>query len=259
MNYPDGLFGWVDMTSTDVQAAKDFYSALFDWTYEDMPTPMGVAYTQFSLDGKLVAGLGPLPTDMASAGIPSMWNSYALVSDADSVLDKVEAAGGKVVMPAMDVMDQGRMAMMADPAGAVVGLWQPRAHQGAEVFNVPGSLTWNELQSRDVDAAMPFYADVLGWVWQDGPSPDYHLATIPAKEGDDKTNAGAMNMPPGVPADVPSYWMVYFAVSDCDATMARALELGGSQLFPAMSMGPGRFGGLTDPTGAVFAVGSFGG
>lgn len=256
MKHPEGLIGWVDLVTTDTARAARFYGELFDWTAEEMPTPMGVNYTQFSRDGQLVAGMGPLPPDMAAAGRVSSWNSYAIVADADAVVARVAAAGGAVVMPPMDVMDQGRMAMIADPSGATLGLWQPDSHQGAEVFNVPGSLTWNELQSLDVEAAKAFYADVLGWVWEDGPEGGYSIGTVPAKESEDKSNAGAMAMPPNVPEGVPSFWLVYFAVSDCDAAMAAAEELGGSVLFPAMEMGPMKFGGLVDPTGATFAVAS---
>lgn len=257
MRHPEGLFGWVDLSSTDPASAKEFYGELFGWTYADMPTPMGVDYTQCSKDGKLVAGLGPLPPDMAAAGVPSTWNSYVIVSDADAACSRATVAGGQVVMPAMDVMDQGRMAMLADPSGAVVGLWQPGTHQGAELFNVPGALVWNELQSRDVQAAKPFYAEVFGWVWEAGPTGGYSMAILPAKNGPDKSNAGAMAMPPGVPDEVPSFWMVYFAVDDCDAALAKAPELGGTILFPAMQMGAGRFGGITDPTGASLAVGTW--
>lgn len=257
MRYPEGLFGWIDLTTSDVAAAKEFYSGLFGWSYADLPTPMGVPYTQFDLDGQRVAGMGPLPSDMSAGGMPSFWSSYIITADLDAAVDRVQAAHGEVIMPAMDVMDQGRMAMVSDPSGGIVGLWQPMAHEGADVFNVPGALTWNELQSRDIDAALPFYADAFGWVWDDGPNPGYFVASLPAKPGEDKTNCGAMAMPPGVPDEAPSFWMVYFAVADCDATMALAQELGGSVLFPTMDMGPSRFGGLIDPTGGMFAIASY--
>lgn len=256
MRHPEGLFGWVDLSTSDVPAAKEFYTRLFGWTYQDLPTPVGIDYTQFYLDGQLVAGAGPLPPDASAAGMPSMWNSYAIVADADAVLAKVAPAGGTVLMPGMDVMDQGRMAMFADPSGAPMGLWQPKEHQGAEVFNVPGTLTWNELQTRDLDGAKPFYTEVLGWEWQAGPNPGYDIAMLPTKLGDDKSNAGALTMPPGVPAEAPNFWMVYFAVADAGATVAKALELGGSELYPLMTMESMSFGGVIDPTGAVFSVAS---
>jgi predicted enzyme related to lactoylglutathione lyase len=176
---------------------------------------------------------------------------------ADAALAAVPAAGGTVTMPAMDVMTEGRMAMIADPSGAVVGLWQPRDHGGAEIFNVPGTLTWNELQTRDLAAATPFYAAVFGWRWQPMDDSDYLIAMLDTKEGDDKSNCGAMPMPAMAPPEAPNAWSVYFAVADCDASVARAVELGGSVFLPAMPMGPGRFAGIADPTGAMFLLGSF--
>jgi uncharacterized protein len=258
MRYPDGLFGWVDIMTRDPQRATEFYEGLFGWTHIDQPTPMGPPYTQFFKDGELVCGLSPMMPGVPES-VGAFWNSYVIVADADATLAKVEPAGGTVTMPAMDVMDQGRMAMVMDPTGASVGLWQPAAHQGADLFNAPGSLTWNELQTRDTDAALPFYEKVFGWQWVDGPDQGYYLATLPAKDGEDKTNAGAMTTPPGVPDEAPNVWMVYFAVDDCDTSMAAAQELGGQVFLPAMDMGPGRFGGLVDPTGGMFLVMAFSG
>ena len=254
MRYPHGLFGWVDLSSTDVDAAKAFYTGLFGWTTEDIPTPMGPAYTMCRLDGATVAGIGPQPPGMA--GAPSAWSSYVMVDDADAICAAVPAAGGAVLMPAMDIMSQGRMAMVQDPSGAVCGIWQPRDHDGADVFNVPGALTWNELQSRDVEPAKAFYSEVFGWRWED-PMEGYSMAILDAKEGDDKSNGGAMAMPPDVPEQVPSYWAVYFLVEDCDASVARATDLGAGVIVEPMQMGPGRFAGITDPTGAALFLGNF--
>ncbi len=258
MRYPNGLFGWVDLMTRDTTRAGEFYEALFGWTHVDQPTPMGVPYTQFFKDGQLVCGMSPM-----MPGVPdhvgAFWNSYVIVEDARATADRAAAVGGTVMMAPDQVMEQGTIAMLADPGGAMVGLWQPDQHQGADVFNVPGSLTWNELQTRDLEAALPFYATVFGWEWVDGPDDGYKIANLPAKPGDDKTNAGAMAMPPGVPAEAPNTWMVYFAVDDCDVSMAMAQELGGEVFLPAMQMGPGKFGGLIDPTGGMFLLGAFGG
>jgi len=260
MRQPHGLFGWVDLTTNDVPAAKAFYEGLFGWESTDMPTPMGPAYTMCRKDGKLVAGIGPMPPDMAAGAAPPMWTSYALVENVDEVLAKVVPAGGFIVMPAMDVMTEGRMAMIGDPSGAVVGLWEPHDHQGAELFNSHGAVTWNELQSRNRDAAMAFYTEVLGWSWvpmENTGGPEYFVAEIAAKEGDDKSNGGAMSVPDSAPAEMPSMWFVYFAVDNCDNSVDDALKLGGSLFFPAMEMGPGRFAGVTDPSGGMFMLGSF--
>lgn len=257
MRLAHGTFGWVDLQTTDVAAAKDFYSGFFGWTYEDMPTPMGVDYTMCYLDGQMVTGMGPQPPTMTAAGAPSMWNSYVFVEDADAIGRAAEATGGSVLVPAMDVMDSGRMLMIASPDGAAVGVWQPYDHQGAEVFNEPGALTWNELQSRNLDAALPFYSEVFGWRWERQPMDmDYYIAHIDGKP-DDTSNGGAMHMPDGVPLDAPSMWIVYFAVGDCDASAAAVAGLGGELFMPPMEMGPGKFAGANDPTGAMFFFGSF--
>ena len=256
MRYPNGLFGWADVMTRDPGRAIEFYEGLFGWTHVDQPTPMGPPYTQFFKDGQLVCGLSPMMPGVPEE-IGAFWTSYVLVEDADAAAAAAEAAGGTVTMPPMDVMDQGRMAMLSDPTGASVGLWQPAAHQGADVFNVPGAMTWNELQTRDIKAALPFYEKVFGWEWVDGPDSGYYVANIPAKEGDDKSNAGAMTTPPGVPDEAPNVWMVYFAVEDCDTAMAAAQGLGGEVFLPAMEMGPMKFGGLIDPTGGMFLLGSF--
>ena len=257
MRLAHGTFGWVDLQTSDVVAAKDFYSGFFGWTYEDLPTPMGVDYTLCYLDGQMVSGMGPQPEAMAVAGASSLWNSYVIVEDVDAIAEAAEAAGGVVVMPAMDVMESGRMAMIAGPDGAVVGAWQPKENQGAEVFDHPGALTWNELQSRNLGAALPFLSEVFGWRWErESIEIEYHVGHVDAKV-DDTTNCGAMNMPEQVPPSVPSLWVVYFAVGDCDASAAAVPGLGGELFMPPMEMGPGKFAGANDPTGAMFFFGSF--
>jgi hypothetical protein len=256
MHLPHGLFGWVDLMTTDVPACKAFYGALFGWTSVDMPMGPDYAYTQFHKDGKLVAGLGPMPP--GGPEMPVAWSSYVIVEDAEAILAAVPAAGGQVISPVMEIMSQGRMAMLADPSGAVVGVWQPQEHQGAELFNAPGSLTWNELQTRDLGSAMAFYSQVFGWTWSEGPDGSgYQMASVPLPDAEPRMNCGAMTMPPGVPAEAPSFWAVYFAVEDCDTSLALAQSLGGSVFLPAMDMGPGRFGGVIDPTGGMFFLGHF--
>lgn len=257
MKLKQGQFGWVDLSTTDVAAAKAFYAGLFGWQYEDMPTPMGVDYTMCRVRDKLVAGLGPMSPGMLDVGAPSTWNSYVIVKDVDEVAARTVEAGGAVVMPAMDVMTAGRMAMVAGPDGAVLGLWQPVEHQGAELFGEPGSLAWNELQSRDLAAGMRFLSDVLGWRWEpQGEAMDYHICHVD-DSGADSGNGGAMNMPDGVPPEAPSMWVVYFEVTDCDDSVRRLTELGGELFLPPMQMGPNRFAGGADPTGAMFFFGSF--
>jgi uncharacterized protein len=260
MRYPNGFPGWVDLTTSDQAGATTFYTSLFGWTAQDMPTDAGPTYTMMRLDGQTVCGLGPQPPDMQAAGAPSVWNTYVLVGDVDEIVAATPDAGGQVLMPAMDVMTQGRMAMVADPSGAVLGLWQPQDHQGADVFNEPGTVTWNELQTRDIAACLPFYEELFGWRWEHtvAGGTDYSVAHLDAKgsaaEGVDTSVAGAMPMPPGVPDEAPSSWGVYFAVADADDVVARARTLGGSVMVEPMQVGVGRLAMLADPQGAMLYV-----
>ena len=255
MRLTPGTFGWADLLTTDVAAAKKFYAGLFGWTYEDLPTPVGVDYTMCYVDGEMVSGLGPQPPLMAASEAPPVWNAYVFVEDADAVASAAEAAGGTVVMPAMDVMESGRMVMVAGPDGAVIGAWQPLEHQGAELFDQPGAVTWNELESRDLSASRDFLSEVFGWQWErQRGEMEYWVAHV---EGTTDDVAGAMNMPEVVPPSAPSMWVVYFGVADCDVSAGHVSELGGSLFLPPMEMGPGRFAGASDPTGAMFFFGSF--
>ncbi len=244
-SYPPGTPSWVDLSSPDVAGAKAFYGALFGWQATEGSPETG-GYCMFQKRGKNVAGLGPI----MSEGQPPSWMTYVSVDDAGATMAKVTAAGGTTIVAPMDVLDAGRMAVFIDPTGAALALWQPAAHRGADLANEPGAFTWNELQTRDTDAAKSFYRTVFGWGahTQDGP-----MAYTEWKRGDD-TVGGMMDMPAEVPPQIPAYWLVYFAVDDCDASAAEATTLGGAVLVAPMDVEPGRFAVLSDPTGAIFAV-----
>jgi hypothetical protein len=245
--YGDGVPSWIDLASPDVEASKAFYTALFGWAAETAPVPEAGGYTLFTLRGKQVAGVGPV----MSPDQPPAWTTYVNESDADGTAKKIVDAGGSLMMPPMDVMDQGRMAIFADPAGAVLGLWQPAAHTGAQLVNEPGAYCWSELAARDPEGAKEFYATVFGWEPSDesmGP-----MEYTEFKVGG-QSIAGMFPINESMPADMPSYWGVYIAVADCDATVATATTLGATVVVPAMDIPIGRFAGLKDPHGAVFSV-----
>ena len=248
--YKHGVPSWVDLGTTDVEGAKAFYAGLFGWTSEDLPTDMGVPYTMFSKNGKAVAGAGPLPPDMAAQGVPPMWNSYINVDSVDETIAKVEAAGGGVSMPAMDVMTSGRMAFVTDPTGAAIGLWQAGDHIGAELVNESGALTWNELMTDDAAAAQQFFADALGW--------DAQIDEIPQgtyiyfKVGEDAI-AGMMEKTPDM-GSMPNYWNIYFAVDDCESDAAKIAELGGTLIAQPFDTPFGKMAVAQDPQGAMFSI-----
>lgn len=254
MLHPPGLFGWVDTFTSNPERATDFYTGLFGWEAYDRTDQLGAHYTQFFLEGQLVAGLSPLPPEMAAEGILPQWVSYVLVDDVDAACQASRAAGGQVMMAPMDVTDQGRLANIMDPSGGFLGVWQPYEHQGADVFNVPGALTWNELQTRDLAAALPFYEQVFGWIWVEGTVPGYKVAQLPGKPGDDKTNAGAEDMPPNVPEEIPAVWQVYFAVTDAVGAAEDALALGGKIFVPPRQTATSTVAGILDPNGGRFMV-----
>jgi predicted enzyme related to lactoylglutathione lyase len=241
-----GTPSWVDLSSPDLSGAKAFYGALFGWTATE-GSPEAGGYCIFQKHGKNVAGLGPI-MDPAQ---PPAWMTYVSVQDADATMAKVTAAHGTVLVAPMDVLDVGRMAVFTDTTGAALAIWQPRSHIGADLANEPGTFTWNELQTRDTAAATSFYRAVFGWgadTRQDGP-----MSYTEWKRGDDSVG-GMMDMPAEVPPQIPAYWLVYFAVDDCDASVTQATGLGGATLLAPMDVAPGRFAVLSDPTGAVFAV-----
>ncbi len=243
--YDHGVPCWVDLGTPDVEAAIAFYGGLFGWSATVGPPEAG-GYAIAELKGKPVAGLGP----QMNPG-PPFWATYVNVTDADAITPLVTANGGSVIAEPFDVMDVGRMGIFVDPTGAVFSVWQAKAHIGAGLVNEPGTLSWNELVTTDIDAAKPFYKAVFGW---DADTQGAPPNTYTEWKLNGRTIGGAMPKPPMMPAEVPSNWGVYFAVDDTDASVAKAGELGGSTIMPPMDIEPGRFAVLSDPAGAVFNV-----
>src|SRR5690349_20964636 len=157
-----GVPNWVDLATADLDDAIRFYTALFGWTAEISGDEFG-GYTTFLLNGLPVAGAGPL----LGEGQPTAWSTYIATADADAVAARVEAALGKVLVPPFDVMDQGRMAAFLDPSGAPFSVWERGTMRGAEAYDIPGALTWNELNTRDLSGALAFYGSVFGWAFRE--------------------------------------------------------------------------------------------
>ncbi|MFZ5472297.1 MAG: VOC family protein [Myxococcota bacterium] len=244
-----GTFCWVDLNTTDPVAAKRFYSELFGWKTEDLPTPAG-PYTMLRIGNDDVAALSALSAEMKKAGARPSWTSYVLVKDLEETTRKVTGAGGKVVMPPMEVMDVGRMAMIQDPTGATLALWQAKKHAGAKRVNEPGALCWNELNTRDLGKAGKFYETVFGWKQK--------LSETPVKyvefQAQEKSIAGMMELGKEL-AGVSPHWQVYFEVKDIDASAQRIKSLGGKILVEPRDIPKvGRFAVAQDPQGAVFSL-----
>ncbi|MEV6066392.1 VOC family protein [Nocardia sp. NPDC052001] len=249
-SYDPGVPNWVDLATPDIAASSNFYGELFGWQANSSPDPQYGGYTMFTLagtEGNEVAAAMPIMME----GQPPAWTTYVNVLDVDATVKAVQAAGGQVFMEPMDVPEQGRMAVFADTRGAVIAAWQAYDFKGAGIVNEPGSYCWSELNCRDIDAAKAFYADVFGW---ESSTAEFGSTTYTEFKVGGNSIAGMMQMDENWPADVPSHWMVYFAVADTDAIVAKTTELGGSVAVPPTDIPIGRFSVLSDPQGAHFAV-----
>lgn len=251
-SYDAGVPSWVDLMTVDQDSAIAFYCDLFDWQAMKSGPEMG-NYAMCMKGDQPVAGIGPIPDGSA---MPAAWTTYISVDDADAVAAAAIAAGGQILAPVMSVEGAGhkagRMAIVADPAGGVFGIWEPNEHRGSGLANEPGSFTWNELLSRDPQASREFLGSLFGYEWErmaGVEEMDYYTAKLGGRPV-----AGVMIVPPMIPADVPSYWNTYFAVADTDDTVARAVANSGTLLQPAFDSPFGRMAVLADPQGAAFSV-----
>jgi len=247
-SYAPGTPCWADMGSPDIEATKTFYTSVFGWTANEGGPETG-GYVIFNKGDSPVAGAGP----HMSEDQPTVWNTYFATDDAAATQQRIEAAGGKVLMNAMDVMDLGRMGLYTDSVGTVFGVWQKGTFAGAAVANEPDSITWNELQVRDLDSAKEFYQQALGLTAKRSEiAGDLDYAEF--QVGGRTVAGGISTATPEFPPNLPPNWMVYFAVADVDATASKAAELGGQIYVPPMDMAVGRMSVMADPQGATFAV-----
>lgn len=246
--YTPGTFSWTDLTTTDQDAAKTFYSGLFGWEAEDMPVGDGVYYSMQRVDGKDVAAISPQQQQQRDAGVPPTWNSYITVENADAVADRARELGATVHAPPFDVMEAGRMAVIQDPQGAHFLLWQPNRHIGAALVNAPGAFSWNELASPDLNASAEFYSALFDWSiepFEGSPQPYLTL-----KNGD-SNNGGIRELDSPGP---PPHWLVYFAVDDIDESLAKVEQLGGVKHMGPIDISVAKIAVVADPQGAIFAL-----
>lgn len=255
-HYEHGVPCWVDHASGDPDGAAAFYAELLGWEAQDtMPPDAPGRYLMCTLRGQQVAAISTQPTE----GVPPAWNTYVAVDDADAAAASAAEAGGTVLAGPFDVFDAGRMAVVQDPAGAVVSLWQAGAHIGAALVNEPGTLAWNELTTRDVEGSERFYGTVFGWhaeKMESGGGRYFTWHRRGDESPDPRTAVGGMMPMDGDiwPPELPPHWMTYFAVEQTDATAARCRELGGAVAVAPFDTPAGRIAVLNDPVGAVVSV-----
>ncbi len=265
--WPDGTPCWADLGTTDIPRSNGFYASLFGWNIEQGPPEAG-GYSMARLDGRNVAGIGPI---MGPPGTPSTWSTYFAVADVDPVAARITSAGGQLISGPMDVMDVGRLVVAADVTGAVFGLWQARSHTGAQVANVPGAFTWSEHMSRDFEGAKAFYAAVFGYEYGDMSGDGFSYATLlingqqvvggigalPENTGPENTgpeNAVPENTGPEGLDEHPASWSVYFGTADTDKSVDLVTSNGGRVIRPAADSPYGRMAVVADQHGAVFSL-----
>ena len=255
-SYAQGTPSWVDLSTSDQEAAKGFYSSLFGWEYEDNDAGNGMIYSMAQIGGSPAGAIAPQQPEEAQQGIPPHWNVYITVDDVDAVAERLPSLGGNVLMAPMDVFDAGRMIVAQDSVGAVVMFWQPKQHIGAEVRDEHGALTWTLVLTTDKDATANFYSELLDIeVARDAmSSPDGGTVHQLIVKG--QPVASIMNMPQQlVDMGVPSHWEVYFRVDDAQAVCDKATANGGQVYMGPADLGPmGMIGYMQDPQGAQFGV-----
>jgi predicted enzyme related to lactoylglutathione lyase len=243
--YEPGVFSWTDLATTDVDAAKRFYTDLFGWAHEDSPLPGGGSYTMARVDGRAVAGLSAVQQE----GQPPAWSSYVTVEDADATAAKAAELGGTVIAEPFDVMEAGRMAVIADPTGAIFCVWRAGDSIGAELVNGHGLLSLTQLNTPDAERASDFYSQLFGWRIEktEGTEPQYLGIYV-----GEALNAGMMQLTPDQQA--PPHWLVYFGCDDVDAAAEKIGAGGGAILAPKLSVPGGEIIVAQDAQGAVFGV-----
>ena len=249
--HPAGSFCWIELHTTDQPAAESFYNAIFGWDAQDMPMGPNDFYTFFKLDGRDAAAGCTLRPDERSQGVPPHWMIYITVDSADAAAAKAAQFGGKILAPAFDVMDAGRMAVVMDPTGAAFCVWQANKSNGIGIAAVHGTLCWADLSTPDTKRASDFYAGLFGWqIITDPKDPSGYLHI---KNGEHFIGGA----PPSIyrQPGTPPHWMAYFQVDDVDATASKAKALGANLYLPPMTMeGVGRMSVIADPQGAVFSI-----
>ena len=242
-SYEPGTFSWAELATSDAGAAKSFYTSLFGWEYQDNPIGDGQVYSMAQLRGLNAAAL-------FSSDQPPHWNCYVTVESVEHAARRAGELGADVMAEPFDVLDVGRMSVIADPGGAALCLWEPRTNIGASVVNEPGAMTWNDLVTPDPAAVEPFYGELFGWTTIEVPNAGGYRII----RNGDRSNGGVMPLDRERMGDAPASWIPYFGHEDVDRLAGEIDGLGWRVLNGPMPVAVGRIAVMSDPQGAVFAV-----
>jgi len=250
--HPNGSFCWMELHTTDQNAAKQFYSSLFGWDAADFPMGPGDVYTIFHLKGRDSSAACTLRPDLRQHGVPPHWMLYIATDDVEAATKRVAELGGKVLAGPFDVAENGRMSVNQDSTGGHFCLWQANKNPGIGIANEHGAFCWADINTLDREGATKFYSGLLGWSFVAGEGKDAS-GYLHIMNGDQMIGGTppVEMLPPGMP----SHWMIYYQVDDCDAATEKVQSLGGGVFKAPMDIeGAGRFSIVTDPQGAVFAL-----
>lgn len=247
-----GEFCWIELNTTDVAAAKQFYKAIFDWQIEDSPAGPDMEYNVLSLRDLKVGAMCKLQANAQANGVPAHWMPYVATASADASAAKAEELGGTVLGGVFDVLDAGRIAILRDPQLGHLCVWQANQSHGIQLQGEPGTFCWGELWAKDIPAATTFYTSLFGWEAKSGSEAapldytEWHLG--------EQSIGGMLAIQPQM-GPMPPNWLPYFMVDDCDASTTKATAAGGQVMMSPMDIpAVGRFSVLQDPQGAIFAV-----
>jgi len=251
-SYKPGSFCWLELATTDQNAAKKFYGELFGWSAFDAPMGPGDVYTMFQIEGRDAAAGYTLRAEDRAHGVPPHWMLYVAVENADAAANRVTQLTGKIVKGAFDVFDVGRMAVVQDPAGVYFCLWQSKKSANG-ITGVDGTLCWADLNTPDQAGGKKFYSELFGWKLHEDTDDKPASGYVHIQNGEDFI--GGITPPQYYNPRVPPHWLPYVQVANCDATVAKAQQIGGKLYMPPQTLEDvGRFAILADPQGAGFAV-----
>lgn len=259
--YPAGVPCWVGTAQPDPKAALDFYGSILGWEFTGPgPMPGGIPGQYFvaQVNGRDVAGIGSLP-DLGGA---ASWNTYVRVDSADETVERARQEGGNLLIGPLDAPPAGRLAVLTDPAGAAICVWEANAREGAQLVNEPRTWAMSSLHVKDSQAAGPFYGSVFGWQAESVGSTQAPLTLfrLPGYVGGEARQpiprdvVAVMAPAAGSLTDVPPHWNVNFQVVDADAVAERAAALGGTLVIAPFDTPGFRSAALADPQGAVFSI-----
>ena len=249
--HPSGSFCWVELATTDQNAAKKFYTALFGWSVMDSPMGPEDYYSTFQREGREAGATYTMRKEQRAQGVPPHWMLYVAVDSADDAVARAAQLGGTILSPAFDVMDAGRMAVLQDPTGGIFSVWQPGAHPGTRTGGVDNTFCWADLSTPDPARAQKFYSGLFGWEMMKDPKDPSGYIHI--KNGE--------RFMGGIPSaehrnpNAPPHWLIYFQVDNAEAATGKATQLGAKVLMPPRQMeNVGTWSIVADPQGAVFAL-----